>query len=147
MDECHVTTAQINREIQQEDIPNLAVHFDDVDFYTYVMELSPGERSDVRLKKIESNHLAMIECLTIWKRREHSQATFRALLEMLIKLKKQKIAEEICQYLSVSGVSGLCVPLLIITGNFMSQTLPTLCVTMRTCSECTCTCHSQSLVE
>ncbi len=123
MDKCQLTTLQINREIQREDIPYLAVHFDNVDFYIYVMGLSPGEQSDVRLKEMRSNHLAMIECLIIWKRRELSQATFRALLEMLVKLGKEEIAEQICHYLSVSG---LCVPL-IITGNFMSQTYQ-LCV-------------------
>ncbi|XP_064392422.1 uncharacterized protein LOC135340061 isoform X3 [Halichondria panicea] len=100
MDKCQLTTLQINREIQQEDIPLLAGHFDNVDFYIYVMELSPGEQSDVRLKKIKSNHLAMIECLTIWKRGKASQATFRALLEMLVKLRKEEIAEQICHYLT-----------------------------------------------
>ena len=102
MDEYQLTTDQVNREIQQEDIPFLAVHFDNVDFYIYVMGLSPGERSDVLLKKNESNHLAMIECLTIWKRKKLSQATFGALLEMLVKLKKEAIAAQVCQCITVS---------------------------------------------
>ncbi|XP_064391903.1 uncharacterized protein LOC135339643 isoform X3 [Halichondria panicea] len=97
MDKHKLTTAQVNSEIQQKDIPLLAGYFDNVGFYIYLMELSPGEQSDVQLKKNESNHLAMIECLTIWKRRKPSQATFRALLEMLVKLKKEEIAAKVCQ--------------------------------------------------
>ena len=102
MDKYHLTTSQINREIQQKNIPLLAVHFDNVEFYIYLLELTPGEQSDVRLKRTESNHLAMTECLTIWKRKKPSQATFRALLEMLVMLKKEEIAAEVCQCMKVS---------------------------------------------
>ncbi len=108
MDKYQLTTAQIDREIQHEDVPILAAYFDDVDHYIDAMELSRSERSDVRLKGVvHSNHLAMIECLKIWKSKKPSQATFRALLDMLVKLKKGAIADQVCQYLKV-GV--LCVP-------------------------------------
>ncbi|XP_064391932.1 uncharacterized protein LOC135339650 isoform X3 [Halichondria panicea] len=99
MDEYQLSTTHINREIQQEDVPFLALCFDNVEFYVDAMKLTPGEQSDVRLKRIESNHLAMIECLKIWKKRKLSQATFRVLLEMLVKLKKEAIADQVCQYL------------------------------------------------
>ena len=105
MDKYQLTTAQIDREIQQEDVPILAAYFDNVDHYIDAMELSRSERSDVRLKG--NHHLAMIECLKIWRSKNPSQATFRALLDMLVKLKKWAIAARVCQYLKV-GV--LCVP-------------------------------------
>ena len=100
MEKYQLTTLQINREIQQKNIPYLAVHFDNVEFYIYLLELTPGEQIDVGLKK--SNQLAMTECLTIWKRKNPSQATFRALLEMLVRLKKEGIAAEVCQCMKVS---------------------------------------------
>ncbi len=102
MDKCQLTTSQVNGEIQQEDVPCLAAYFDSVEFYVDMMNLTTSEQSDVRLKKIESNHLAMIECLKIWKRKKLSQATFGVLLEMLVKLKKGEIATQVCQYLKVS---------------------------------------------
>ncbi len=114
MDKYHLTTSQINREIQQKNIPLLAVHFDNVEFYIYLLELTPGEQSDVRLKRTESNHLAMIECLTIWKRKKPRQATFRALLEMLVMLKKEEIAAEVCQCMKVS----VCVPFNLCMSNY-----------------------------
>ena len=102
MDKYQLTTLQINREIQQKNIPYLARHFDNVEVYIYLLDLTPGEQSDVRLKKTESNHLAMTECLIIWKRKKPSQATFRALLEMLVMLRKEGIAAEVCQCMKVS---------------------------------------------
>ncbi len=100
MDKCQLTISQVNHEILQKDVPYLAACFDSVEYYVDAMELSPGEHSDVR--KTESNHLAMIMCLNIWKRKKLSQATFRALLEMLVKLKKVAIAEKVCRYIKVN---------------------------------------------
>ena len=97
MNKCQLSTSQINREIQQKDIPFLAAKFNIVELYVDAMELSPGEQNDVS-KKLNTQ-LAMIECLKIWKRRKLSQATFRALLEMLVELKKEEIANQVCQYL------------------------------------------------
>ena len=96
---CQLTTSQINGEIQQKDISYLAACFDNVELYVDALELTPGEQTDVRLKKIDSNHLAMIECLKIWKRRKPSQATFRALLEMLVEMKKEAIAAQVLSVL------------------------------------------------
>ncbi len=111
MDTCPLTTAQVSREIQQEDVSYLAPCFDNVELYVDAMKLTPGEQSNVQLKKIESNHLAMIECLKIWRGKQRSQATFRALLEMLVKLRKGEIADLVCQYLKVS------VPLIVVSPN------------------------------
>ncbi|XP_064391884.1 uncharacterized protein LOC135339638 isoform X9 [Halichondria panicea] len=94
---CPLTTSQINREIQQKDIPYLAAYFDIVELYVDAMELNPGEQNDVSKKA--NTHASMIECLKIWKKRKLSQATFRVLLEMLVKLKKEAIADQVCQYL------------------------------------------------
>ncbi|XP_064392770.1 uncharacterized protein LOC135340370 isoform X3 [Halichondria panicea] len=99
MDKYQLTNSQVNHEILQKDVPYLAAWFDNVELYVDAMELSPSEQSDVLMKKLDSNHLAMIKCLNIWKRRKLSQATFRALLEMLVKLKKEAIADDICQYI------------------------------------------------
>ncbi len=113
MDNCQLSATQINCEIQQKDIPFLAAYFDIVELYVDVMELSPGEQNDVSKKA--NTHVAMIECLKIWKKRKLSQATFRVLLEMLVKLKKEAIAAQVCQYLKASlsvYVSGYIIILL-----------------------------------
>ncbi len=106
IDKYQLSTAQVDREIQQKDVPYLAAYFDNVEFYVDAMELSPGEQTDVHRKP--NTRVAMIECLNIWKRKNLSQATYGALLEMLVKLKKEAIADQICQYIQVSVRS--CVP-------------------------------------
>ncbi len=106
MDKYQLSTAQVDREVQQKDVPYLAASFDNVELYVDAMELSSGEQSDVR--KMESNHVAMIKCLNIWKRKKLSQATFRALLDMLVNLRKITITDQVCQYLKVSVPINYC---------------------------------------
>ena len=100
LDKYQLTTSQVNREIQQIDIPYLALHFDNVKLYVDAMELTPGQQNDVQ--KSADTHEAMIKCLKIWKGNNPAQATFRTLLEMLVKLMKGEIAGQVCQYLKVS---------------------------------------------
>ncbi len=101
VDKYQLTTSQVNHEIQQEDISYLATSFDNVEYYMDVLGLSSGEQTDV-INKADT-HAAMIKCLKIWKGNKLSQATFRTLLEMLVKLRKGEIADHVCQYLKVSA--------------------------------------------
>ncbi len=51
----HYFTNQLgDREIQQKDVSYLAACFDNVELYVDAFELTPGEQTDVRLKKIDS---------------------------------------------------------------------------------------------
>ncbi len=109
IDKYQLTTSQVNHEIQQEDVSYLAACFDNVEYYMDVLGLSSGEQTDV-IQKADT-HAAMIKCLNIWKRKKLPQATFRALLEMLVKLKKGTIAVQVCQYMKVSVV---CAPPIIV---------------------------------
>ncbi len=121
MDKCQLTAPQVNGVIQQKDVSYVAACFDNTKLYVDVMELTPGEQND------EANtHAAMIECLKIWKRKKLSQATFRVLLEMLVKLKKWEIATQVCQYLKVSVCSYSYIKLF----NYHSLTVR-LCVYLR----------------
>ena len=95
----HLTTAQVDSKIQQKHISYLAVYFDNSEHYVDAMELTRGEKNDV--KKCADNREAMIKCLNIWIEKKFSQVTFRILLEMLVKLKKEGIASDVCQCLKV----------------------------------------------
>ena len=100
VDKCPLTTSQINCEIQQKDIPVLAACFDNTELYVDMMELTLSEQNDVF--KETNTHVAMIKCLKIWKTKKRSQATIGALLDMLVKLKKGEVADQVCQCLQVS---------------------------------------------
>ncbi len=95
-----VTDEQLDREIEQDDFAPVAMHFDDVELYLNPLKLTDNEQADVRRETfVNGNQVAMITCLSIWRGHEPSEATFRALIRMLLDLRKQKIATNICQYL------------------------------------------------
>ncbi|XP_064387520.1 uncharacterized protein LOC135335853 isoform X4 [Halichondria panicea] len=96
-----VTDEQLDREIEQDDLAPVAMHFDDVELYLNPLKLTASEQADVRQENYlsRSNQGAVINCLSIWRGHEPSKATFRALIRILLDLRKEKIATKICQYL------------------------------------------------
>ena len=96
-----VTDEQLDREIKQDDFAPVAMHFDNVELYLNPLKLNPNEQADVRRENYlsSSNHVAVINCLSIWRGHEPSEATFRALIKILLDLRKEEIATKICQYL------------------------------------------------
>ena len=94
MEDYSISRDQMACEIEERDIMILAGYFDNVNFYLSVMGLSTSEQVDVR--KMSSNQLAMAECLSLWRRHNPSTATLRALLEILMRLRKEEIASKMC---------------------------------------------------
>ena len=96
-----LTDEQLNSEIGDSDIPYLAEYFDGVKIYASAMGLTPAQQADVnRLYCYEGTQVAMTECLILWKRHDPFAATHKALLELLLGLRKDKIANDICQHLT-----------------------------------------------
>ena len=96
MEDYSISRDQIDCEIEERDIMILAGYFDDVNFYLSVIGLSTSEQVDVR--KISSNQIAMAKCLSLWRRHNPSMATLGALLDILLRLKKEEIASKLCDY-------------------------------------------------
>ncbi|XP_064387632.1 uncharacterized protein LOC135335893 isoform X2 [Halichondria panicea] len=96
-----VTDKQLDREIAQDDLAPVAMHFNDVELYLNPLKLTASEQADVRRETFlsRSNQVAVINCLSIWRGHEPSEATFRALIRILLDLGKEEIATKICQYL------------------------------------------------
>ncbi len=95
----NLTDKQLDSEI--EEIIFLAEYFDGVEIYSNAMGLTRAEQADVNeLFHKRGTQVAMTECLTIWKQHNPYAATYRALLELLLRLRKEKIADEICQHLT-----------------------------------------------
>ncbi len=95
-----VTDEQLDLGIEQDDLAPVAMHFDDVELYLHPLKLNGNEQADVRTcaHVSKKNQVAVINCLSIWRGHEPSEATFRALIRILFDLRKEEIATKICQY-------------------------------------------------
>ncbi len=94
-----LTDEQLNSKIEDSDNP---LYFDSVRTYSNAMGLAPAEQADVnRLYHSEGTQIAMMNCLQV---RNSSRATYRALLDIVLRLGKGDTAEKICQQLTVSKV-------------------------------------------
>ena len=93
-----LTDEQLNREIVDSDTPVMALNFDDVEMYSTAMGLAIAKQADV--KESRGNQAAMMKCLQVWKERDPFQATYRALLDIALRLGKGETADKICQQLT-----------------------------------------------
>ena len=100
---------QLDREIKDKDTALISIHFDDFENYIHRLELTGNEQADVKkIAQVSGNQVAVINCVTIWRGHESSKATFRALIRILLDLKKEKIAIKICQYLKENVILYYC---------------------------------------
>ncbi len=93
-----LTDEQLDSEIEDSDTPKLALCFDDVELYSSSMGLAIAEQADV--KESRRTQTAMMTCLQIWKEHNPFQATYRALLDIVLGLEKRDTAHQICQQLT-----------------------------------------------
>ncbi len=94
----NLTDEQLNSEIEDSDTPKMALCFDDVELYSSAMGLAIAERADVNQSR--GTVTAMMKCLQIWKEHNPLQATYRALLDIVLRLGKVDTADQICQQLT-----------------------------------------------
>ena len=93
-----VTDSQLDTEIKETDMIILAAHFDNVDTYAVQLGLSPAEQSDVRIAQLANGtQVAMDKALRLWKQHNPGAATYRALVEILLRLGKEELAFKMCQ--------------------------------------------------
>ena len=96
-----VTDEQLNTAVEEIDLPNIAQFFDGTDLYVRKLQLNPAEQNDVRAQvSRDGTQAGMIVALNYWRSRHPVEATFRALLLMLISLDKGEVAKQVCIYLS-----------------------------------------------
>ena len=94
-----VTDQQLDTIISENDILGLAASFDNYEHYLVKLGLSPAQR--VRVSNIGSwkgNQSAMAEALTLWQQRNPYAATYRALLKIVLELKKGDLAMRLYFY-------------------------------------------------
>ena len=102
--EFKVNDCQLDSNINEIELPELAACFDNTDDYLEKLELSPGQQTDVSEEKAKTRlnrtQAGMKLALRYWLNKKQLQATFRALLLILLSLLKGDVAVQVCKYLS-----------------------------------------------
>ena len=97
-----VSDAQLDTEVIERDLPILADCFDNYHDYVDVLGLKAHEHADARRTELleNSHQAAMREVLKHWRTPNPAAATYRALLNAVIRLPgKQRIAEDVCKFI------------------------------------------------
>ena len=89
----HVDTVQLDREIPDDELPVIAAYFNNVELYN-AMGLTSAEQDVITALHRYEN------CLLLWQQRDPYKATYRALLELLLRLHRTQVATQVCQYLA-----------------------------------------------
>ncbi len=101
-----VSDSQLDTEIIEHDMYPLAGCFDNVETYLFNLGLNSGQQTDIKdLATRRSTQLAMSEALKLWRSPNPLTATFRALLTILLGLKRGDVAVKVCQYIADNIVS------------------------------------------
>ena len=99
--ETNVTDDQLDQRLEEADLPKIAACFDNPEYYVQILGLTPGQQTDVRSRAhVSGTQVGMTVALTYWKNRNPVVATFRALLLILLSLRKGDVAIGVCKYLS-----------------------------------------------
>ena len=101
-----VTDQQLDQEIPNSDIYCVAEHIEMTPGLLGRLELTTAEKSDATRKgNYEGNQSGVAYALSVWQRVNPSRATFRALVEIAIGLRRGDTATDICRFI-VDNTSG-----------------------------------------
>ena len=101
--ETEVNDYQLDTKIGEDDLYDLAGCFDcySIESYLIKLQLDTRQRAQVEdLAKRGNVQVAMLKALRFWLQPNPYAATFRALLEISLDLKRGDVADKICQYIS-----------------------------------------------
>ena len=98
--ETQITDEWLDQRLEEADLPEVAACFDNTEDYVEKLGLTPGQQTDVRAKAfVNGNQAGMKVALKHWRNRNPVEATFRALLLILLSLLKGDVAVRVCKYL------------------------------------------------
>ena len=99
--ETGIDDSQLATTIREEDIIKIAGYFGYVETYLDKLGLEPAQQADVKdIVHTRNTAIAMAEALRLWCQPNPYTATFRALLEILLDLRRGDVAVRICQYIT-----------------------------------------------
>ena len=87
--------------IREEDISKVAGLFNEVEIYLDKLGLLTAQQTDIKdIAYRHSTTQAMTKALRLWRQPDPYAATFQALLEILLDLRRGDVAVRVCQYIT-----------------------------------------------
>ncbi len=107
MKEMKLTDQQLDTKVEEYDLPEVSACFDNTDDYLEMLELSPGQQTDVSEVKAKTTlnrtQAGMKLALKYWMINRSLETTFRALILIILSLFKGDVAIAVCKYLCGKG--------------------------------------------
>ncbi len=95
-----VTDQQLDQEIPESEIYCVAKHIEMTPGLLERLELNTAEKSDATQKRNnEGNQAGVAHALSVWQSVNPYRATFRALVEIAIGLRRGDTATDICRFI------------------------------------------------
>ena len=102
-----VSDFELDTEIEEREMILLATHFKvDIETLSVQLELTPADQQDVKDVAFRCDtSTAVDKALRLWRKANPSAATYRALVEIVLRMGKNgvAIAEEVIKFLAVKG--------------------------------------------
>ena len=99
--ETHISDCQLDTKIREVDLYDIAGCFDCVEKYLDKLGLTVGQQTQVEeLAERRDIQTAMTKALKFWYQPNPLSATYRALLQILLDLKRGDVAVRVCQYIN-----------------------------------------------
>ncbi len=93
-----VTDSQLETEIKETDMLDVAAHFDNVETYPVMLGLNPAEQKDVKYALfLNDMQTAMFHTLKVWRQHNPGAATYRALVDIALDMGKNELAQKMCE--------------------------------------------------
>ncbi len=94
-----VTNSQLDFEIEETIMWDLADWFDHIETYSTLSKLTDSKKRDFPIEIRYNTREGIFLAMKRWKRRNPAAATYRALVEIVLSLRKVKVATELCEVL------------------------------------------------
>ncbi len=77
----------------------MATNFDSLDMFMEPLGLLPAQQADVKNRQfLNGTRTAIMECLSLWNQRNPAAATYRSLVKLLLRMRRDDIASQVYKH-------------------------------------------------
>ena len=77
----------------------MATNFDSLEMFMEPLGLLPAQQADVKNRQfLNGTRTAIMECLSLWKQRNPAAATYKSLVKLLLRMRRDDIASKVYKH-------------------------------------------------